>query len=599
MIARTFVRTTLLMAVLLSVAGLASSDAPPAGSPLAGIWGGKRLFGPDVRGPLQVTRAGGTWRAQIGPYDVQPTLRDGRLAFELPQGQGRFTGKLEQGETVIRGQWKQGRTTNGGQLMSPILLRARAKDRWVGEVVPMDAEWTVYLVVTPQPDGSLSAFIRNPDRNVGIFWPLEGVELQGDRVSLACKPPCQGNARFAGTFDAEGKRLTVDFPSRGGTYDLVPAGDEEIPGFYARGKNAPPWRYAPPMPGDDGWRVGTLAEVGMTSEPLAELVRTISEPPASVHDPDIHAVLIARHGKLVVEEYFHGYHRYKAHDTRSATKGIAAMMIGAVIEHGGKLKVTDRVYDLVYDSHPPADLDPRKAEMTVEHLLTMSSGYDCDDWADTQRPGSEDSLSEQPDQDYYRYTLQLPMESKPGEVSAYCSVNANLLGAVLRAATGKPVTELFYELLAEPLQMSRYYQGSQPTGEAYLAGAMYFLPRDFLKFGQVMLDGGVWDGKRILGKDFVRRASSSLVTLRGQAPNMHFGYLWWTTEYDYDGRKVHAYFASGNGGQEVVVVPELDLVIATYGGSYNDKGGWVMIKDYIPRFILPAVKGAASAGAAR
>jgi CubicO group peptidase (beta-lactamase class C family) len=68
-----------------------------------------------------------------------------------------------------------------------------------------------------------------------------------------------------------------------------------------------------------------------------------------------------------------------------------------------------------------------------------------------------------------------------------------------------------------------------------------------------------------------------------------YGYLWWTTEYQHRGRTVHAYFASGNGGQEVVVIPALDLVVATYGGSYGDRGGWVMIREYIPSFILPAL----------
>ncbi len=561
--------------------------------------GRKRLFGPAVRGPLEITRTNGRWRAQIGPYDVQPTEEDGRLAFALPQEQGSFAGRLAKDGTLIRGYWTQPPTVNSGTVMSPVVLPARAKDRWVGEVVPMDDEWTVYLAVAPQPDGSLGAFLRNPDRNIGMFWPLEGIELQGDRLSLACKPPCQGNRRFAGTFDAERRRISIDFPSRGGTYDLLPAGDEEVPGFYARGKNAPPWRYAPPIPGDDGWRIGTLAEVGMASEPLAELVRTISQPPASIHDPDIHAVLIARHGKLVFEEYFHGYHRHKPHDTRSATKGIAAVLVGAAIEKGPKLAVSDHVYDLIYGGNLPSGLDPRKAEMTVEHLLTMASGYDCNDWADSPRPGSEDGLYDQPERDFYRFTLQLPMESKPGDRPAYCSVNPNLLGAVLRAATGKAVTELFDELLAAPLQMGRYHLGPQPTGEPYLGGGMFLLARDFMKFGQLLLDGGRWNGKRIVGEEFARRAGSSLVTLRDQPETMHYGYLWWTIDYDVGGKKVHAYFASGNGGQEVVVVPELDLVIATYGGSYNDRGGWVMIKDYIPRFVLPAVKNAAPASAGR
>jgi len=70
---------------------------------------------------------------------------------------------------------------------------------------------------------------------------------------------------------------------------------------------------------------------------------------------------------------------------------------------------------------------------------------------------------------------------------------------------------------------------------------------------------------------------------------MRFGYLWWTTEYPFKGRRLRAYFASGNGGQEIVVVPDLDMVVASYGGNYSDRAGWLMIREYIPRFIMPAI----------
>jgi CubicO group peptidase (beta-lactamase class C family) len=93
------------------------------------------------------------------------------------------------------------------------------------------------------------------------------------------------------------------------------------------------------------------------------------------------------------------------------------------------------------------------------------------------------------------------------------------------------------DLIAEPLQIQRYYLNVQPTGEPYLGGGMYFLPRDFTKFAQLMLDGGVWNGRRILSKEFALRASTPLVTLRGQRSGMRYGYLWWTIEYPTKARK--------------------------------------------------------------
>jgi CubicO group peptidase (beta-lactamase class C family) len=318
------------------------------------------------------------------------------------------------------------------------------------------------------------------------------------------------------------------------------------------------------------------------------LVKAISQPPTSVHDLDLHGLLVARHGKLVLEEYFHGFYRERPHDTRSAAKVIAATLVGAVMQQGVPLKLTTPVYALLYKGSPPPNMDPRKKGMTVEHLLTMSSGYDCDDW-NGSRPGSEDTLwDEHPQENFYDYTLQLPMELEPGKQAIYCSINPNLLGKVLSTATGKPLTELFQDLIADPLEIRRYYLNLQPTGEAYLGGGAQFLPRDFMKFGQLMLDGGVWKGKRVLDTAYAKRAGSPLVQLRGEKV-MKYGYLWWTITYQYKGRTLQAYFASGNGGNEVVVIPELDMVIACYGGNYSDRAGWLVVKEYIQKFILPAV----------
>ena len=588
------VRTSLLLAGGLVGTILVSGQDARSTSTLEGVWEAKRDFGPAARGTLDISRSGAIWRAHIAQFDVPLSFQNGRLLFELPGGQGRFDGRLYKNGSLIRGYWIQPPTVNdGGNFNSPVVLRRNGDARWRGEVSPLADEWTLDLVVSRKSDGSLGGFIRNPERNMGVFWDVDRVELEGKRIKLIGKFHGRGAEQVfsEGTYYPDENRIALYFPNRGGTFDFLPISDDPGPGFYARGKNPPPYEYRPPTAEDDGWKVGTLQDVGMLSEPIAELVRTISAPAKSVHDPDIHGFLVARHGMLVVEEYFHGFHRLKPHDVRSASKSVTATLVGAAMQNGAKLAPSTRVYDLLYRGEIPFDIDPRKKEMTVEHLLTMSSGYDCDDNADSPRPGSEDTLiDEQPDRDYYRYTLQLPMEFKPGQQAVYCSINPNLLGAVLRAATEQPVQELFHDLIAEPLQIQEYYLNPQPTGEPYLGGGMHFLPRDFMKFGQLMLDGGLWHGKRILSKDYALRASSSLVTLRGQSEGMKYGYLWWTIEYPYKGRIVRAYFASGNGGQEVLVVPELDMVIACYGGNYADRGGWLMIREYIPKYILAALK---------
>jgi CubicO group peptidase (beta-lactamase class C family) len=115
---------------------------------------------------------------------------------------------------------------------------------------------------------------------------------------------------------------------------------------------------------------------------------------------------------------------------------------------------------------------------------------------------------------------------------------------------------------------------------------MQFLPRDFMKIGQLMLNGGTWQGRRILGNEFVARASAPLHELH----SIKYGLLWWSIEYPYRDRTVRAFFAGGNGGQGVIVIAELDLVVATYGGNYADRVGLYMQQELTPNQILPAVR---------
>jgi CubicO group peptidase (beta-lactamase class C family) len=311
----------------------------------------------------------------------------------------------------------------------------------------------------------------------------------------------------------------------------------------------------------------------------------IDTPMDSIHAPQIHGVLIARHGKLVLEEYFHGEHRDKLHDTRSASKSLTATLVGAAIRAGIPLDVSSPVFRIMNGGTFPAGVEPGKRAITVEHLLTMSSGLDCDD-SNPASPGNEDVMQEQRQQlDWYRYTMDQRLVRRPGEKAVYGSANPNLLGGVLARASGRWLPDLFRELVAEPLGITRYAMNLTPTGDAYMGGGVRVLPRDFMKLGQLMLNGGTWKDRRIATEDWCRRATSPLYELRG----LHYGYLWWVIDYPYKARTVRAFFAGGNGGQIVMGIPELDLVVAFYGGNYSDPALFTAQRVYVPKYVLPAV----------
>ena len=576
--------------LLLLVAQASAATAAPTASAdeLAGLWKAKRWFGPFARGPLVIQRTGETYTAEMIGRILPVRMDKSELSFDLPNGQGSFRGKLQAGGAIL-GQWVPPNAL--GMLLkyvSPVQLKPDGPDRWSGQVVPFEDTFTFYLMLQKRSDGSLGALLRNPERDWGTQIGVERLARDGDVVKLLGKRRGQTEERelASGTYDAESEVITLSFPSRGGTYDF--RRDDEQSDFYPRGKNPERYVYHPPLALDDGWPTGTLEDAKIDRAAIERFIQRILDTPIeSVDSPEIHGILIARHGKLVLEEYFHGEHREKLHETRSAAKSLTAILVGAAIQAGAPLELSTPVYKVMNGGNFPPDLEPRKRAMTLEHLLTMSSGYFCDD-TNPDAPGNEERMSDQSDEpDYYRYTLNVPMASAPGEKAVYCSSNPNLALGVLSRATGESPLATFDRLLGVPMKIRRYGWFLDPAGHPYGGGGMQLLPRDFMKLGQLMLNGGTWEGRRILSRDFVARASAPLYHLR----NIYYGYLWWGIDFPYKDRTVHAFVAMGAGGQGVMVIPELDLVIATYAGNYSNRDATVNTQQNLaPRYILPAVR---------
>jgi CubicO group peptidase (beta-lactamase class C family) len=574
-------------AVLGPPAGRASDTPPNPARELAGLWEAKRRFGPDVRGPLVIERAADGWRAEIAGRSARVRVDGDAVAFELSDGKSAFKGKFAERRARIVGHWVQPpRVENGTAYALPVTLSACGRDSWRGDVVPLDDEMTVYLMARVREDGAVGAFVRNPERNAGRFFDDVRVEREGDAVRLVGRRPGGGKAGTLAEGAYRDGTLALYFPWFGGTFDFQRVKADGASDFHPRGRPGASYAYAPPRPGDDGWPTASLEDVGISREGMCKFIRMVIDTPIdSVHSQEVHGVLIARHGKLVLEEYFHGEHRDKPHDTRSAAKSLTATLVGAAIRAGVPLEASTPVYRVMNGGTFPTGLEPRKRALTVEHLLTMSPGLDCDDCDESSR-GNEDVMQEQTAQpDWYRYTLDLRAVRDPGAKAVYGSANPNLLGGVLARAAGRPLTELFHELLAEPLGIRRYHMNLTPTRDAYMGGGVRFLPRDFMKLGQLHLNGGTWNGKQVLTPEWCRRATSPLYDLRG----LHYGYLWWVADYPHKGRTVRAFFAGGNGGQVVIGIPELDLLVAFYGGNYSDPATYVPQREYVPKYILPAV----------
>ncbi|HEV2817931.1 MAG TPA: serine hydrolase domain-containing protein [Allosphingosinicella sp.] len=579
-------------ALLLSAVAAAAQDAaaPTAATApapdLSGLWQAKRRFGPDAQGRLILARSDGGYVADVAGRVVPVRLERDELAFDLPGDRGGFRGRFE-GRALIRGHWlRPGTPANMSRYASPVVLSADGAGRWSGTVEAMQDELTFFLLLRPQADGTMRAVLRNPDRDIGTQWGADRLVRNGNQVTLMGHRRGQPErALGTGAYDPETDRFTLDFPNRGGAFVFGRDGDDSD--FYPRGRIPGRYAYRAPPPLRDGWPTGTLDEARIDRGAIERLVQSILETPMDSTDaPQIHALLIARHGRLVLEEYFHGYGRDRLHDTRSAAKSISAITIGAAMRAGAPLSLASPVYQVMNGGSFPADLEPQKRAMTLEHLLTMSSGFFCDDGNDAA-PGNEERMTNQEEEpDYYRYTLAVPQATPPGENSVYCSASPNLALGMLGAATRETPLRAFDRLVAGPMQIRRYAWVLDPLGRPYGGGSVQVLPRDFLKLGQLMLNGGSWQGRRILDPAFAAAATSP----RYHLANVFYGYLWWIEDFPYKDRIVRSFSARGAGGNLVTVVPALDLVIATMAGNYFSRTQIDYTNPLIPRSILPAVR---------
>ena len=558
----------------------AGETIPAASEELAGLWKAKKRFGPDAHGSLIIQRNGAGYTADMMGRVVPLRMDKGELTFDLPDHEGAFRGKIE--AKSILGHWLLPKS------VSPVMLKPDGPNRWRGSVAPFPEEFTFYLLLAQaRPDGSLGAVLRNPEFDYGSQQGIERLTRDGNVVKLIGKRRGKEQAVGIGTYDADNQVIALAFPDRGGSYDFTRDGDDSD--FYPRGKNPGRYSYTSPPGRDDGWPVTTLEEANIDRAGIERFIQKLADMPMDSADaPQIHGVLIARHGKLALEEYFHGEHRDKPHNTRSAAKSVTAVIVGAVMQAGAPLKLSSPVYEVMNGGAFPPDLEPQKRAMTLENLLTMSSGYFCDDNND-DAPGNEDKMADQTDEpDYYRYTLQVPLATPPGENAVYCSASPNLALGMVGRATGEFPLYSFDRLIAGPMKIDSYAWPLDPAGNPYGGGGAQFLPRDLMKFGQLMLNGGTWEGHRILSRDFVAHATAPLYHLAG----IYYGYDWWSENFPYKNRSVHAFMALGAGGQTVTVVPELDLVVAIYAANYNSRGPRDITHHYVPRYILPAVREA-------
>ena len=595
-----FWRIILTPLILLLPMPLQSAQVPNA--ELTGLWGAEKSFGPAVPFNLTIhihpnnktkinakTKIKDGYAYVLGQRVPITTVQQGgkvALSFHLPGELGSFEGSMNQSANRIEGHWtSHPKKVLYANYATPVILLTTDKNTWTGTVHPVAERFSLYFLIEEAESGDLKVRLRNPDRNQGVFTRVASIKVEGS--TLQFNSP-DDDTLLLGSFDPDAGHITLEFPNRGGIYELTRRSRDNAPGYYPAPEDTR-YQYRTPLNTGDGWATAPADTVGMSTADLQSLVQSILDTKTdSLITPYIHSVLVARQGKLVLEEYFYGYHADRVHDLRSASKTITALLAGQAFDAVAGFDSGSPVYQQFTKPIPQDESTPHRSALRASHLLSMSSGFDCDDNNDNS-PGNENTMQEQAAElDWWEYTLALPMTAKPGSQGSYCSGGINLLGGLISKVQDTSLQTLFFQGLAEPLSISRYHMNLDPMGRGYAGGGLRMRPRDFLKIGQVLANQGRWQDTQIVSAEWIEQMLQSHTSIYADGD---YGYGIWTGTLPYRGESIPVYSATGNGGQLLIVIPSLEMVVGFTGGNYGDFRTWIQWREQlVPDFILPGTK---------
>jgi len=338
----------------------------------------------------------------------------------------------------------------------------------------------------------------------------------------------------------------------------------------------------------------------MDPEPIRNLLRQINGTP----EHGIHSVLIVRNGRLVFEHYWRGtdlepatlepvtldFDRNTLHYIASVSKSITSALAGIAYDQGR----IESLGNLLWSWFPEHD-DLRTEEngwIPLRDVLSFTSGYEWNEFVygfDDPRDSHYQMFAAA---DPVRYLLGRSMESSPGEVFRYNSGDTNLLGEVVRRATGAPtLLDLAEENLFGPLGIQDYAWLRFPHAPdvTFASGGASLRPRDMAKLGALYLNGGTWNGTRILSQEWIDASVAMAIPLVGNYRSLYgYGFNWWLGRSSFRGGLVEYFRAAGWGGQYVFVYPELDLVLVFTGGGYYETRP-LDVNDLIEDYIFAAI----------
>lgn len=368
------------------------------------------------------------------------------------------------------------------------------------------------------------------------------------------------NVHYRGKVDlAEGRiEGTVVAPSGAATsMNLTWVDPTSLPGYLAyagapEGKAV--YTYTVPPSIDDGWPVAAPEDVGLSTAAIEALINAAIAGEGGV----LHSVLVVRRGKLVAEEYFHGYGRNDLHGILSCTKSVGSLLVGIARDQGVIKNLDTPLVDFF-----PGQAAPRTPDwdrIQLRHLLTMSMGLD---WSDSEAEDLHGTGKA-----FFDRVLSRRVALDPGEKWRYVNADADLLAGVIHYVTGVQADIYARQNLFAPLGITAYdWSAMAVDGYPRMDGTLKLRPRDMAKLGALVLNGGRWNGHQVVSEAWMEESTGPRIRTDGPE---EYGYLWWRAELPLGDGTVPVIFAMGLGSQFISVVPSLDMIVVTTGGNQDN-----------------------------
>jgi len=361
-----------------------------------------------------------------------------------------------------------------------------------------------------------------------------------------------------------------------------------------------PYSYHPPEYINDGFEVGSIEEVNIDSVLLKKAVDRIN---CGKYD-EVHSMLIYKDSKLVFEEYFQG-HRYKwdsenhhgewinwdkstPHGVKSVSKSITSLCVGIAIDKGFIESVDQSIFDYL-PNHQHLKTNG-KEKITIEHLLTMTSGLE---WTDLGSESNDIVSIWYQDKDPITFILEKPLIHNPRTTFNYSGGNTIILGEIIKNASHIGLDKFSVENIFKPLEIdSANWTLRFDNGVIESGGGLEMAPRDMVKIGATYLNNGIYNDTQIISKQWIEKSSSPYsnntnIDIAGHASGIHdYSYSWWLKSYTKSGEEINIYHAVGWGGQEIIILPQLNTVVVFTGGNYVLT---VKAIEILEEYILPAI----------